>query len=70
MSGKQNFIFFLGLTLIIVQYYLGGQLHAINSAIFSGPPAGGTYSGQQSVTSKAVNNAVSNSIPIPIPGLP
>lgn len=42
MSGKQNFIFFLGVTLILVQLYFGGQLHILWSTIFpsKGSPAG------------------------------
>jgi hypothetical protein len=71
MTGKQNFIFFLGLTLIIIQYYLGGQIHAIHAAIFSGPPAGGTYGGQPaSAAGTTIGNIGNITRSIPLPGLP
>lgn len=40
MSGKQNFIFFLGLTLILLNFWIGGQLKVLSKGIFQGTPNG------------------------------
>jgi hypothetical protein len=37
MNGKQNFIFLLGLTLIILQFYLSGSWHILADSIYKGP---------------------------------
>lgn len=36
MNGKQNFIFFLGITIMLLNLWYSGALHALSVGIFSG----------------------------------
>jgi len=41
MNGKQNFIFFVGLSLIALNFLINGQFKTLAIGIFGTPPKGG-----------------------------
>jgi hypothetical protein len=72
VTGKQNFIFFLGLTIIAINWYFGGQWHVLHDAIFKGPANGGNpnppSSGGNSSNSSGIGNLVPGAVNPHLPG--
>lgn len=67
MSGKQNAIFFLGLLIIILNFYFSGAFHTLSDAVFG---AGG-WTNPASPTAPSgsgggSNNPLNNFNPFPL----
>jgi len=53
VSGKQNFIFFFGLLIILLNFYFSGAFHKLSVAVFGG----GGWTSPANAKPSAGNNA-------------